>query len=464
MPRFRIVLRAPLAFALLALTACAAVPPDRGVADLQKLVAPRSGPSLGATDSDTTALINTLLKAPLSIDDAVHVAWLNNPRVRREYARLGIAAAAVYDAGRLANPRVTVAGLLSNASGAANQVGFGVVQSFTDLLLLPARSRLATGEFERAKEQAGAVLLDLAADVDIAYGKLVGLQQRAALRQVAATTAHTAAELAQRYLEAGNLSALDLAKQRAAAASAQADSLQADSEVAVARSALNELLGLAPTSADWRTVAELPAPVDDDADEASLLALAQTSRLDLAAQRREMALLTAALNTARHFRYVGTVELGVETERQSDRSRLTGPTLSLELPVFNQGAGKLTRAQAQLEEAQSVLAGLELSIANTVHLQAQRAAAARNRAAQLRSQLIPAREELLKRTQQEVNYMLEGPFHLLEVKQQTYAAYQAYIEVVRDYWLARAELGRAVGTRLPVPPSPAATEHPGGAQ
>lgn len=142
----------------------------------------------------------------------------------------------------------------------------------------------------------------------------------------------------------------------------------------LARSTPNELTGLALTSADWHTPAELPAPPAADDAAASLLPLALQSRLDLAAQRREITLLIDALRTARNFRYVGAVEVGAQTERQSDRSRLTGPTLSLELPVFNQGAGKLARAQAQLEEAQSALASLELAIASKVHLQAQRAA------------------------------------------------------------------------------------------
>ena len=45
--------------------------------------------------------------------------------------------------------------------------------------------------------------------------------------------------------------------------------------------------------------------------------------------------------------------------------------------------------------------------------------------------------------------MLADQFQLLFVKQQEYAAYQGYLEAVRDYWLARVELGRAVGAALP---------------
>lgn len=481
MPRIRTISHAMAAAMYLLLTACAQLPADHGIADVQQLVAQRSGQQLDAPDADTLTLVTELLAAPLSVDQAVHVALLNNPRVRAEYARLGIAAAEVYDAGRLSNPRLSVDRLVSDVSGQADQAGFGLVQSFTDLLLLPARGRLAAGEFERAKEQAGLALLNLAAEVETAYCELVGLQQVASLSRAVASTAQNSAALAQRFVDAGNLTASAWAQQSADAAAAADSAMQAETEVQVARSVLNEVLGLAPATRDWHTVAELPAPPANDEHAEDLITLALKSRLDLAAQRREVSLLTDALHTARLFRYLGTVEVGVLSERQTDRARLSGPTLSLELPVFNQGAGKSTRAQASLELAKSALASLELAVANQVQMHAQRAAAARSRAEQLRSQLIPAREQAVKRAQQDVNYMLEGPFHLLVAKQQTFAAYQAYIEAVRDYWLARVALGRAVGGRLPpvavtthatapmTLPTPAAlptdhAQHPGGAQ
>ena len=449
MPRYRTIPQTLAALVLLTLTACARLPADRGIPDAHQLVAERSGQQLATADVDRKTWINERLNTVLTVDRAVQVALVNNPQVRGEYARLGIASAEVYDAGRLSNPRLSVASLASNVSGQADQLGFGLVQSFTDLLLLPARSRLAAGEFERAKEQAGQALLSLAAEVELAYCNLVGLQQVASMRLAVASAAQISAALAQRFVDAGNLTAQALAQQTAAAATAHASALQAASEVLVARSVLNALLGLAPDTRDWQTVAELPAPLDHDEEPASLLSLALKSRLDLAAQRREVALLTDALRTARQFRYLGAVEVGVETERETDRSRITGPRLSLELPIFNQGKGKTARALATLEAAQSALAGLELAIANQVHRHAQQAAAARMRAEHLRSQLIPAREAVVKRTQQEVNYMLEGPFQLLAVKQQAFDAYQAYIEAVRDYWLARAALSRAMGARLP---------------
>ena len=45
--------------------------------------------------------------------------------------------------------------------------------------------------------------------------------------------------------------------------------------------------------------------------------------------------------------------------------------------------------------------------------------------------------------------MLMGAFEALQAKREQYAAYQEYIEAVRDYWLARVRLRLSVGGKLP---------------
>jgi outer membrane protein, heavy metal efflux system len=51
--------------------------------------------------------------------------------------------------------------------------------------------------------------------------------------------------------------------------------------------------------------------------------------------------------------------------------------------------------------------------------------------------------------QERGNAMLEGPFELIRARQREYDVDQAYLEAVRDYWLARVELSRQVGAQLP---------------
>jgi len=45
--------------------------------------------------------------------------------------------------------------------------------------------------------------------------------------------------------------------------------------------------------------------------------------------------------------------------------------------------------------------------------------------------------------------MLIGAFELIQAQQDEYASYIGYLTAVRDYWLARGDLRKAVGNQLP---------------
>ncbi|MGH8530766.1 MAG: TolC family protein [Nevskiales bacterium] len=439
-----------VALPLAALSGCASLPADSGRGDVASLLKQR-GHELPVQDDAQAGhrLLAEITGKPLTARDAIHLALVTNPGLKAEYTRLGFAAADVYDAGRLNNPSLSASVLFPNVSGEANQVGFGLVQSFTDLLLLPARSRFAAGEFERAKFLVGTAALNLAADTELAYTRLAAAWQVLTMREAVAKAAQASADLAQRFFDAGNINRLELALEQAAASQAQLDVLGVRAEVTLARNALNRLMGLAATEDTWKISDQLSEPVTEEDARDELLALADRSRLDLAAARKNVTLLADALGVTRKFRYLGAIDVGVETERETDRSRITGPTLSLELPLFNQGKGKVARSEAQLALAETELRELEIAISNGVRRAAAEVEAARQRAEHYRGSLIPLREAIVARTQEQVNYMLVGQFELLLVKQQEYDAYQGYLDAVRDYWLARAELAREVGAPLP---------------
>lgn len=109
----------------------------------------------------------------------------------------------------------------------------------------------------------------------------------------------------------------------------------------------------------------------------------------------------------------------------------------------------MARAQAQLAGALARVQRAELSSENAVRLGAEAVSALREVVALHRDALVPQREDIVARQQERQNFMLIGVFELVQAKVAEYDAYQAYLEAVRDYWLARVELSRAVGQRLP---------------
>ena len=83
-------------------------------------------------------------------------------------------------------------------------------------------------------------------------------------------------------------------------------------------------------------------------------------------------------------------------------------------------------------------------------VRAARAQVAANRelALSIRDTVLPQRRQVFKLTLEQYNSMLKGAYDLLQAKANEAAAERSYIEAWRDYWIARADLERAVGGKL----------------
>ena len=61
---------------------------------------------------------------------------------------------------------------------------------------------------------------------------------------------------------------------------------------------------------------------------------------------------------------------------------------------------------------------------------------------------MPLRHQIVQQNQLQFNAMQVGIFELLQSKQAEIDAGREYVEALKDYWVARAELERAVGGRI----------------
>jgi outer membrane protein, heavy metal efflux system len=443
--------RVTIAMMLAGLAACATPSRQEGRRGVDELLATRWPAAAQAGSAQDHAAVERrvaeLTAGELSLEQAVQIALLKNPRLQAEYAQLGLARADLIDASRLSNPRFSLL-RRDERDGAGRGYTRHLSQSFTDLLLLPARTRMGKAEYTRVQQQLGAAVLDLAVDVETAWYGAVAAGQVQAMRAAVAKAASLSAQLAQRFQAAGNLPQLELLMEQAAATQAGIEARRAWAQAAQARVHLAGLLGLR-ASAGWALPDLLPAPLPGSLRIDALLPLAREQRLDLQALKAELAMREAALKLARHWRWLGEVELGVERETETDGTRFRGLEASLELPIFQQGQAAIARAEAERDAAAARLSELELAVDNQLGLALDRVNGEREITEQYRQLLLPQREGIVNGTQRELNFMFKGAFELLLVKQEQYAAYQDYLEAVRDYWIARAELRRALGGRLP---------------
>lgn len=432
--------------AALLLAGCASLPRDRGYAETSALLAQRVGVAPDAPSWATPAQPE-IPSEPLSADRALALAYVYNPRVRETYARLGLGRAELEDARRIANPTFEFARLKPD-DGGHPKITRSVSVGFTDLLLLPVRKRFAQAELSRLQNEVAAELLELSVDVETAWYAAVGARQVADMRDVVAKAAEASAELAQRFFDAGNITRLQLEQERAAAMQARIEATRAIAEALKSRSELAGLIGL-PAEAAWTLERQLAAPPAGVVAASDLTPRALEQRLDLLAAQQAVAQREDMLGVTRRWRWLGALDVGYEQEREGADGVSQGPTLSLELPIFNQGQGAVAKAYAELIQARAELDAMTLRVHNEALLGVQSLNVAREVAEQYRTTLIPAREAIVARTQEEVNYMLIGIFELILAKREEYDAYQEYLEAVRDYWVARAALRGVVGGALP---------------
>jgi cobalt-zinc-cadmium efflux system outer membrane protein len=178
-----------------------------------------------------------------------------------------------------------------------------------------------------------------------------------------------------------------------------------------------------------------------------------SKRLDLAAFRAQLTNAAAALSLQTKTRFMPTtVDVGIDTEKESDGQRVTGPTLDLELPIFDQGQAAIAKLRAQYRQAQQSFRALAIDVRSEVREARDRLIANRDLAEYYRSILLPLRIKIVNQTMLQYNAMQIGPADLLLSKERELETERAYVEAWRDYWIARADLEKAVGGNVRPPP------------
>ena len=129
----------------------------------------------------------------------------------------------------------------------------------------------------------------------------------------------------------------------------------------------------------------------------------------------------------------------------------------IELPIFDQRQAVIARLEAQRREQQRKLAGIAIDARSEVRLAEVRLRADRQTVLHYRDVLLPLRKAVADQALLHYNGMFISLYQLLTVKESEVEAHRGYLEALRDYWSAHAELARAVGGALPTePPRPAA--------
>ena len=441
------------AILLVFLTGCATFDQRAGFSDLNAAVQDRSGLwltwNLGTElDAQAATQVRELLAAKLTANGATQIALLNNRNLQALYAELGVAQADLVQAGLLENPIFDLSAKFPLQGG--NPVfDLGVAMGFLNIFYIPLRKRIAGAQFEAAKLRVTGEVLDFAAGVRTAYYQHQANEQMMELQQAITRGLTAALDVAQRLHAAGNITALDLARERAVAEEAKLQLATAEMAVRQSREHLHNLMGLWGDHIAWEMTPRLP----DIPNQAILLEKiehdALSRSLDLASARQEMIVAGERLGFNRATTLVPEMHVGAVAERSGEGEWEVGPSVEFPIPLFDQGQTRIGRGAVALRRTQQLYYALAVQVRSTARTVRDRLQGARNRALYYRDIMLPLRERIVNESQLQYNAMQIGVFDLLRSQERQIQTAAAYIDSQLSYWLARTDLDQLLSGRLP---------------
>lgn len=455
--RSRLLLNAVL-ISSMTLAGCSNVAVDRSFNRVEEAVGDQT-PAAPAWPTSAEARrqigerVAELLEQPLDRERAVAIALVNNRELRAEYARVGFAEADLVEAGMLNNPGFSAGIGFPDSPPSITPLDFGLTLNILQWLVTPARKDIAAVQLDAEILSVAHAVLQTATETRLVFLDLQAAENMSALLREIALASEASYEFAQRVHDAGNLSDLALANERALYEQSRLEYARSVADVAERRERLNAQLGLWGTQTAWSIEDRLPDLPSTEPDLAELESLAIRQRLDLAAAAKEVEAISKAAGLQRDWRYLLSAEVGASAGRDTDGQWVFGPSLSVEIPIFNQRQGQIARLDSALLAAEARLEGLAIGVRSDVRRLRDSLFASRYVAEQYRDTIVPLRERITALTQEQYNFMLVDTFDLLASKRESIAAYREYLDSIKRYWEIRVQLEETIGGRLPPQPS-----------
>lgn len=375
----------------------------------------------------------------LDEQEVIAIALWRSPTLRVELTRIDAARATLDEAGRPANPQLSVMGPIGPVTAVAT-----LLVPIESLWQIPQRTEAAARDLDVAAESVLMAALDLVREALVLHAELGLAQDRAAARAELADVSTEMARIGRVRVEVGDTSALDGAVLAAdartaldAADSTRSEVLNARARL-LARLALDDEEGVAAVFSR-QELAGVP-------EVSALVAVARASRPDVWSAEHAIAAAAARAGWER------TRPFNVAALVEGQWSDAIGPSLRLggriDLPIFGANPGGVGRAEAEISRATAQLDVVARSVVMDVSVAHTRLEqAARSRVA-FEEEVIPALEEGLRVATSAYEEGEENYLMVLDVLRRLGDARLRHAELLAEARRARAELERAIGARL----------------
>ena len=425
---------------------CASFSPDGGFGAVQQTAKDRLGKDLAMTKSDAdqdaiTQRVAELLAKPLTADDAVQLALLNNRGLQATFQELGITEAEVVQAGRLPNPGFSFGRL---RRGDEVELERGLHFNLARLLALPLINRLEARRFQQTQGMVAMSVLAIAADTRKAYYTAVAADEGVRYMRQVMQAAQASAELARRMAAVGNFNKLQQAREQAFYADAALNLARAQQAQRASRERLTRLLGLWGSQAEFRLPERLPELPKQPDERPDIERVAMAQRLDVQGARLAAEQTAGNLGLTRVTRFVNVLELGAVRNSSNEAPTQRGWELSFELPLFDWSGARVARAEAVYLQALHRAAETAINARSEVREAYGNYRSAYDIARHHFDEIVPLRQRIAEENGLRYNGMQIGVFELLADARVQIAGVNSAIEALRDFWIAHADLDMAL--------------------
>lgn len=325
-------------------------------------------------------------------DEAVQIALWNNAAFQETLTQLGVSNARLLDAGLIADPQFSMFFPLG-----PKQLEFTTFQAVDALWLQAIRVKAAELDVDQVSQSMVQNGLDVIRDARIAHANFVAATEQAAVSREAAELRSQIAELAQKRLDAGDISELEATTSRIDALQAKAAADRSLHDVTLARDRLRVVIGLSMWMSPKLQVQSLgqdAGPVSGNVDAFALEPLlndALAMRPDLRAA--EIGIEAAGERAGLARNQFMNLDAIYDANAEGNRGFESGPGLRFTVPIFNGNQGGIAIAEAQWQQAVwryvTVRDQITLEVRNS-HTQVLQAS---ENLATLRDEILPALRE-----------------------------------------------------------------------
>ena len=439
-------LAAALLLGAAVLSGCASFSPDGGFASVEKTAKERLGKDLrwSRNDADQNSIdqrVKELLAQPLSVDDAVQVALLNNRGLQASFQDLGITEAEVVQAGRLANPGYSFGRF---SKGDEREIERGVHFNLGRLLALPLINQMEARRFEQTKGVVAMGVLTLAADTRKAYYHALAAEETVRYMRQVRQAAEASSELARRMEQIGNFNKLQRAREQMFLADASLNLVRAEQAQRATRERLTRLLGAWGNQTLFSLPERLPDLPKDVLDLPDIERVALAQRLDVQGAKMAAEQTARNLGLTRTTRFINVLELGYKSLGSNEGPTERGWEVGFELPLFDWGGARVARAESIYLQTLHRAAETAVNARSEVREAYTGYRAAYDIARHQRDEVVPLSQRIAEENLLRYNGMFIGVFELLADARTQIGVVNGAIQALRDFWVAQADLDMAL--------------------